>query len=76
MRELVASGPSDLQSATEGAPDAKTVEDALAAALGRASEAGRWDVVVQLARELEARRLAGAGNVVRFEGSRGKDDAK
>jgi hypothetical protein len=37
---------------------------ALANALARASEAGRWDVVAHLARELEARRLAGASNVV------------
>jgi len=40
------------------------VEASLARALDRASEAGRWDVVSQLARELEARRLAKAGNVV------------
>jgi hypothetical protein len=39
-----------------GAP--KTAEDALALALERASAAQRWDVVSQLARELEARRLA------------------
>jgi hypothetical protein len=37
-----------------------TVEDALGVALTRAAEAGRWDVVSQLARELEARRLASA----------------
>jgi len=41
-----------------GAPDA--VETALAAALSRAAEAGRFDVVVQLVRELEARRRAKA----------------
>jgi hypothetical protein len=47
------------------------VETALATALGAASAAGRWDVVVQLARELEARRLArSAGNVVLFERDR------
>jgi hypothetical protein len=39
------------------------LEDALALALARASEAGRWDVVAQLARELEARRLAAMGAV-------------
>lgn len=39
------------------------VEDALAEALRGAAAAGRWDVVAQLARELEARRLASAGNV-------------
>jgi hypothetical protein len=44
-----------------GAPS--TVEDALALALSRAAEAGRWDVVAQLAKELEARRNAAAGVV-------------
>jgi hypothetical protein len=34
------------------------VEAALARAIDRASEAGRWDVVAQLARELEARTTA------------------
>jgi hypothetical protein len=34
---------------------------ALADALAKASIAGRWDVVGQLARELEARRLSRAG---------------
>jgi hypothetical protein len=33
----------------------------LATALTNASAAGQWGVVAQLARELEARRLAGAG---------------
>jgi hypothetical protein len=37
------------------------VDDALAGALARASAAGRWDIVEQLARELEARRLRAAG---------------
>jgi hypothetical protein len=37
------------------------VECALARALDRASGAGRFDVVAQLASELEARRLARAG---------------
>jgi hypothetical protein len=37
-----------------------TVEDALADALSEASKAQRWDVVAMLAKELEARRLAGA----------------
>ena len=40
------------------------VEAALAQALRKATTAERWDVVAQLARELEARRLARAGNVV------------
>jgi hypothetical protein len=46
------------------------VEAALARALDRASEAGRFDVVAQLARELEARRLARAVNVVRLDAAR------
>jgi hypothetical protein len=64
-RELVASGPNE--STPRG-----SVEDMLAAALTRASEAGRWDVVAQLARELEARRLASAG-VVQLDATRGKE---
>lgn len=40
------------------------VENALATALTAAATAGRYDVVATLARELEARRLARAGNVV------------
>jgi hypothetical protein len=47
-----------------------SVEDILGAALLRASEAGRWDVVAQLAKELEARRLAAAGNVVALNGAK------
>jgi len=43
------------------------VETRLAVALSRAAEAGRFDIVAQLARELEARRLARAGNVVRLD---------
>ena len=35
-----------------------TIEDALSLALERASAAGEWAVVAQLAKELEARRLA------------------
>jgi hypothetical protein len=52
---------------------ADQVEAALARALDRASEAGRFDVVAQLARELEARRLAQLSNVVLLEpDARGK----
>ena len=47
-REPVAVGPPELQSAS--------IEIALAGALARAAAAGRWDIVAQLARELEARR--------------------
>ncbi len=37
---------------------------ALATALSEATKAGRWDVVAQLAKELEARRLSLAGPAV------------
>jgi hypothetical protein len=43
------------------------VEAALSHALYFAAEAGRFDVVAQLAKELEARRLLRAGNVVALE---------
>jgi hypothetical protein len=43
------------------------VEGALAGALDRASEARRFDVVAQLVRELEARRLARLSNFVALE---------
>jgi hypothetical protein len=46
------------------------LETALAAAVARAPDAGRWDVVAQLARELEARRLAQAANVVPLKAPR------
>jgi hypothetical protein len=49
-RELVAFGPGKSH-----------VESALARAIESAVLAGRWDVVAQLAKELEARRLAAAG---------------
>jgi hypothetical protein len=42
----------------------RSVEDALAFALAEAAKVGRFDVVAQLAKELEARRLADASNVV------------
>ncbi len=41
-----------------------SAENALAIALERASAAGQWDVVTTLAAELQARRVAIAGNVV------------
>jgi hypothetical protein len=56
-REPVVIGPNKMHSAA--AP--LTVENALAVALARASAAQQWAVVAQLARELEARRLAAAG---------------
>ena len=48
-----------------------SVEQALARALDAAAAAGRFDVVSQLARELEARRLATSGNVVALPARRG-----
>jgi hypothetical protein len=48
------------------------VEVALAKALEGATAAGRWDVVAQLAKELEARRLAREPNVVAMPGRAGR----
>jgi hypothetical protein len=48
------------------------VEEALAFALAEAAKVGRFDVVSQLAKELEARRLASRSNVVTLHtGKRG-----
>ena len=44
--------------------NADPVEEALAKAVGDAAAAGRFDVVVQLAKEIEARRLRTADNVI------------
>lgn len=61
--------PTEPGSARHGAPQGQSrgvagpVEEALATALEGATAAGRWDVVAQLAKELEARRLAVAGVV-------------
>jgi hypothetical protein len=46
------------------------VEAALAFALEEAAKAGRYDVVMQLAKELEARRLAKSTNVVTLDPSK------
>ena len=51
-------------------PVGQNVEGLLAAALERASAAGRWDVVAALARELEARRLEAASNVVMLDSAK------
>jgi hypothetical protein len=49
------------------------VEDALARAIEGAVTASRWDVVAQLARELEARRTARTGaKVVPFDATKRK----
>jgi hypothetical protein len=52
-------------------PKESTVEDALARAIEGAVSAGRWDIVAQVAKELEARRLAAAG-VMRLADERAK----
>jgi hypothetical protein len=54
-------------SGIDGTAELDPVEGALAGALAAAAVAGRFDVVSQLARELEARRHGRAGNVVRFD---------
>jgi hypothetical protein len=46
------------------------VELELARALGKAADAARFDVVAQLAKELEARRLVRLTNVVNIDASR------
>ncbi len=51
------------------------VEEALAEALRGATLAGRWDVVGQLARELEARRQTQSANVVHLSAERVKRGA-
>jgi hypothetical protein len=49
------------------------VEGALAMALTEATKAGKWDVVSQLARELEARRVARSdGKVVALDPARSR----
>jgi hypothetical protein len=62
--------------ASEGLPTTDVVECALAKALAQAAVAGRFDVVAQLARELEARRHARAGNVVPLNTARLKEGAR
>jgi len=52
------------------APPESQVELELARALGKAAAAARFDVVAQLAKELEARRLARLTNVVKLDGTR------
>ena len=57
----------DLDQTRPAPAEAEAVEAALAKALEGATAAGRWEVVSQLARELEARRLARMGNVVTLD---------
>lgn len=65
-------GPRDATDPSPHATPAHSDEapDPLEEALRLAAGAGRWDVVSQLARELEARRLADAGNVVPIDPKR------
>ena len=51
-------------------PTGDPVEGALARALDAAAAAARFDVVAQLAKELEARRLARAPNAVALKTAR------
>lgn len=53
-------------------PETDVVVASLAEAIKRATSAERWDVVAQLARELEARRIASAGKVVALGSGRAK----
>ena len=46
------------------------VEDALASALTKAAAAGRFDVVAQLAKQIEARRLTRAKDVIALDTGR------
>jgi hypothetical protein len=62
----VGDGPKNGAVAEHARGQSRTVEDALARAIEGAVVAGRWDVVAQLAKELEARRLESSVNVVRF----------
>jgi len=60
----------DSQGLEHAQPKPDAIETALADALTKAVTAGRFDVVAQLVRELEARRQARAGNVVPFYAKR------
>jgi hypothetical protein len=57
-------------------PPVDAIENALAKAIEGATAAGRFDVVAQLAKELEARRLARAGNVVVLPARRGREGGR
>jgi hypothetical protein len=56
----------------ESGPDQDVIETSLARAIDKATDAGRFDVVAQLCRELEARRMARAGNVISIDSKRSK----
>jgi hypothetical protein len=59
VRSMAMTRPSTVAAAF--GPKESTVEDALARAIEGAVSAGRWDIVAQPAKELEARRLAAPG---------------
>jgi hypothetical protein len=59
--------PDPAPSGGVGAGSVDVIEAGLVGALAAAANAGRFDVVAQLAKELEARRLARLGNVVHRE---------
>lgn len=64
----ISSAPSkddmDQPAETIPSPPSSVPSAAIARGLELAAEAGQWGVVAQLGKELEARRLARAGNVV------------
>jgi hypothetical protein len=64
--EIASSTLPDVQKTSNAEPLRDFIEDALARALAEASAAGRFDVVAQLAREIETRRLAQENNVIAF----------
>jgi hypothetical protein len=59
-----------LQSCNAVDSSADGLEATLADAITKATIAGRFDVVAQLCKELEARRLARLGNVVALDSKR------
>lgn len=65
----------DAKAIGPGSGPVDAVESALADALVRATAEGRLDVVAQLARELEARRLA-RGNVVMLDAARDRSKGR
>ena len=58
-----------LEAAADGVSNEMSIESTLAAALMKATEAGQWPIVAQLAKELEARRLEGS-NVIPLRNSK------
>ena len=67
------SNPTDPGSRSDSGVTPDAVDTALATAIADATKAGKWDVIVLLARELEARRVARvATNVVDLAAERAK----